>query len=215
MKDLFRLTAICALLALSGTSVREAAAATIQQVQSGTAVNSANGTQTITISSIDPTKSFLIFQAASDSNRPAGSTVRGRLASATTIEFERVTNGVAPEPAPINIQWYVATFGSGVKVQRGEVAQSATIVNVPITAVASLSQAFVLWSKTAAAADPDWDGDDQVLADLTSTTNLQVRANVLNAAHIVSWQVVEFTNAADINVQRGTITTMTGTTTSV
>ena len=30
-------------------------------------------------------------------------------------------DGVAPEPAPINIQWYVVTFGSGVKVQRGEI----------------------------------------------------------------------------------------------
>ncbi|MEO8521297.1 MAG: hypothetical protein ABI603_08040, partial [Acidobacteriota bacterium] len=210
-----RFAIVCALMALAGPSVREASAATLQQVQSGTAVNSANGIQTITISSIDPTKSFLIFEAASDSNRPVGSTVRGRLASATTIEFERVTNGVAPEPAPINIQWYVATFGSGVKVQRGEVAQSATSINVPITAVASLSQAFVLWSKTPVATDNEWGNDDQVLADLTSTTNLQVRANVLNAAHIVSWQVVEFTNAADINVQRGTITTMTGATTSV
>lgn len=210
-----RFTILCTLLALAGTGVREASAATIQQVQSGTAVNSANGTLTVTLSSIDPAKSFLIFETTSSSNRPVGFTVRGRIASATTIEFERVTNGVAPEPSPINIQWYVATFGSGVKVQRGEVTQSATIVNVPITAVASLSQAFVLWSKTPAAADPGWGSDDQVLADLTSTTNLPVRANVVNAAHIVSWQVVEFTNAADINVQRGTITTMTGTTTSV
>ncbi|HEY3190110.1 MAG TPA: hypothetical protein VGJ70_21640, partial [Solirubrobacteraceae bacterium] len=36
-----------------------------------------------------------------------------------------------------------------------------------------------------------------------------------NAGHIIAWQVVEFTNAADITVQKGSIATMTGATTSV
>ena len=85
-------------------------------MQSGTAVNSANGIQTVTISAIDITKSFLIFQVRSAGDRPVNSTLRGRLASSTTIQFERVTNEGAP--LAINIQWYVATFGSGVLVQR-------------------------------------------------------------------------------------------------
>ena len=102
-------------------------------MQSGTAVNTANGTQTITISSIDITKSFLIFQVRSSGDRPVNSTVRGRIASATTIQFERSTNEGAP--LAINIQWYVATFGSGVSVQRGEAMMNALTVNVPVTAV--------------------------------------------------------------------------------
>ena len=197
---------------LAGAPVEEASAAICQQVQSGTAVNNANGIQTITISSIDTTKSILIFQARSNSNRPVGSEVRGRLASATTIQFERATDEATP--AAINLQWYVATFGSGVTVQRGETAQSGTTTNQAITAVAALNRAFVLWSKTPAAADAGWGADDSVLGELTSTTNLQFRANAANAAHIIAWQVVEFTNAADINVQKGS-TTMTGATTSV
>ncbi len=214
MTRISRALLVC-LVAWSLTSAQEASAATVQQVQSGTAVSSANGIQTIAISSIDPTKSFLIFETRSDSNRPVGSTVRGRLASATTLEFERVTNGAAPEPAPINIQWYVVTFGAGVKVQRGEAVQSSPTINVAITAVASLSQAFVLWSKTPFSSDSEWGSDDHSLAELTSTTNLQLRADAANANMIVSWQVVEFTDAADINVQKGSITSMTGTTTSV
>lgn len=215
MSRLARIAALGAVVFAWHWSAGDASAAAVQQVQSGTAVNSANGIQTITISSVDPARSFLIFETRHDSNRPVGSLLRGRLASATTIEFARVTNGTAPEPAPINIQWYVVSFSSGVRVQRGEVAQSATTVNVSISAVAAVGQAFVLWSKTAAAGDSTWGSDDAVLGELTSTTNLQFRTDGANTAHTIAWQVVEFTNAADINVQTGSITTMTGTTTSV
>ena len=208
--------AVVAMLAIAGsTAGAPAEAAVAQRVQSGTAVNTANGIQSIAITSVDTTKSFLIFETRTNSTRPVGSTIRGRLASATTIEFERVTDGVAPEPAAINIQWYVVTFGSGVRVQRGEVAQAGTTVNVPISAVASVSQSFVLWSKTMAASDATWADDDAVVGEVTSTTNLQFRTAVATAAHTIAWQVVEFTNAADINVQKGSITTMTGATTSV
>src|SRR6266851_82632 len=140
-----RLLAVCAVL-LAAVPARDVSAAVVQQVQSGTAVNNANGIQTITISSVDMTKSVLIFQARSNSSRPVASEVRGRLKTATTIEFERVTDNV-PAGVVINIQWYLATFGSGVSVQRGETTQSATTVNIPITSVTSMSQAFVLYSK--------------------------------------------------------------------
>ncbi len=184
-----------------------------QQVQSGTVANTANGTQVVTITSVDTTKSILFFQTRSDSNRPVASEVRGRLASATTIEFIRATDeGV---PATINIQWYLATFGSGVKVQRGEVTTAGTSNNVTITAVAALNQAFVLWSQSPDPADSLFDATDAVLGELTTTTNLQFRTGVADSSHTVSWQVVEFTSAADIKVQKGSIATMTGLTTSV
>ena len=114
-------------------------------------------------------------------------------------------------PAAINIQWYVVTFGSGVTVQRGETTQSLTSKNVAITAVGALTRAFVLWSKTAVNTDLGWDADDPVIGELTTTTNLQFRSTTANAGHIIAWQVVEFTNAADINVQKGN-TTLTGAT---
>ena len=204
MLAFFTLALMCAVPAV-------AEAAVVQQVQSGTAVNNANGVQTITISAVDTSKSFLIFQARSSGDRPVNSLLRGRLASATTIQFERVTNEGAP--LAINIQWYVATFGSGVTVQRGESTLSATTVNVPITAVSSMNQAFVLWSMTSADTANEHGNDDTIAGDLTTTTNLQFRTTGV-ANHIVSWQVVQFTNAADINVQRGSVTTMTGATVS-
>src|SRR5262245_37967158 len=158
-----------------GGSFDAAHAAVCELVQSGTAVNNANGIQTIAISSVDMTKSVLIFQARSNSNRPVASEVRGRLQTATSIQFERVTNEASP--AAINIQWYVVTFGSGVIVQRGETTQSATSKNVTITAVGALTRAFVLWSKTSVNTDTAWGADDPVIGELTTTTNLQFRSN--------------------------------------
>ena len=131
-------------LALVFAAPTVVSAAILQQVQSGTAVNNAAGTQTITISSIDPSKSFLMFQVRSTGDRPVNSTVRGRIASATTIQFDRSTNEGAP--LAITIQWYVATFGSGVTVQRGEAVMNQFTVNVPITAVGAMNRAFVILS---------------------------------------------------------------------
>src|SRR5436853_6092168 len=86
------------LLLLAGVawtlSVQGAQAAAVQSVQSGTTTSTANGIKSVTITGVDPTKSFLIFQAASSSATPESSLVRGRLPTAcsnpcTQIEFER------------------------------------------------------------------------------------------------------------------------------
>jgi hypothetical protein len=124
------------------------------------------------------------------------------------VEFARVTN--ESSPVPISIRWYVVEYACGVSVQRGEVAQSSTAVDVAITPVASTSQAFVLWSKTPNSGDGAWGPDDQVLADLTANDTLQFRTAQGNAAHTIAWQVVEFTHPSYAHVQRGS-TSITGT----
>lgn len=183
--------------------------AAVNTLQKGTATSSANGTVTVAISSVDMTKAFLLFNVRSNSNRPVGSIVNGRIASSTTLEFSRVTD----ETSTIQIQWYVVQYACGVKVQRGTTTIPATVNNIAITPVASLSQAFVTWSKTASAADTTMDGNDALVAELTTTSNLQLRAATAASGHAVWWQVIEFTSAADINVQKGA-TSMTGTTLS-
>ena len=188
-------------------------AATVRSLQSGTATSSANGTLTVTIAAVDTTKAALFFETRHNSNRPVASTVRGKLSSSTTIDFVRVTNE-APA-ASIVIQWYVVEWASGVSVQRGETTQSATTVNVTISAVTAVAQSFVTWSKTPVSTDNQWGSDDFIVAELTSTTNLQIRSSALNASHTIAWQVVAYSASADINVQKGSISTMTGTTTSV
>lgn len=121
-------------------------------VQSGAATSTANGTLTVTISSVDPTTSFLMFTTAHDSNRPVGSTVGGRLASGTTLEFVRATDEASP--VPITIDWSVVTYACGVVVQHGSVTQDAATLDVTINAVSSRAAAFVLFSKSPARATP-------------------------------------------------------------
>ncbi|MEL6982272.1 MAG: hypothetical protein AAFO29_07595 [Actinomycetota bacterium] len=177
-------------------------------VQSGTASNTSNGTQTITISSVDPAKAFLIFQTRHDLNRPVGSILGGEIASATTIEFTRNTN--ESPVSSIGIQWYVIDYSCGVSVQRGTVAQTSSSVDVAITPVAALDQAFATFSKTVGANETQWGHNDQTIVDLTSASNLQIRTDTSNSAHTIYWQVVEFTDPAMISVQRGTTAIPTG-----
>ena len=184
------------------------------EVQSGTATSTGGTcpapggcTTSVTINSVDPAKSVLFFHSRHNSNRPPGSMIRGRILNSTTLEFVRVTD----ETSTMTIRWYVVEFPSGVAVQRGEISsQSATTINVPITAVASVSQAFVTWSKTPNDNGGTMSSDDPILCELTTTANLQCRVNGTNPNHIIWWQVVEFTNPADINVQKGS-TSLLGT----
>ena len=166
------------------------------------------GTLTVTITSVNPAQSVLFFETRHNSDRPVGSMVRGRLATATTLEFTRVTNDT--NPVPITIRWYVAHFSSGVSVQRGETDQSATVIDVPISAVGAVDHAFVTWSKTPLDNHTNnFDGDDPTIGELTSTTNLRFRVTTARSGMTISWQVVEFTNAPDVRVQKGS-TALTG-----
>ena len=181
-------------------------------VQNGTATSSASGVVSVPITPVDPTLSFLMFSSRHDSNRPVGSMIRGRLnATGDAVEFERVTDEAVP--VTMTMEWYVVTYTCGITVQRGEVSQATTSIDVPISSVGSTSQAFVTWSKTPAAGDGIFGNDDPVVGELTSPTNLQFRANSANATHIISWQVIAFDNPSDVNVQTGT-TSLLGTATS-
>jgi hypothetical protein len=201
------------LLALAVLAVpARSGAALLSGVQSGTAVSTASGTVTVPITSIDPTRSFLVFQTRHDGNRPVSSYLRGRIATATTLEFVRVTDEATP--VQMDIRWYVASFASGVSVQRGQVSQATQTINVPITPVGAVNRAFVTWSKTPVNTDGTWDNNDPILGELTSASNLQFRVDFETAVHTIWWEVVEFTDPADITVQKGS-TSLTGAATSV
>ena len=64
-----------------------ASQASIQGVQSGTLTSSGSGTNSVTITAVDTTKSFLIFNTRHNSSVPGDSMVRGRLASSNRVEF--------------------------------------------------------------------------------------------------------------------------------
>jgi hypothetical protein len=184
-----------------------------KNVQSGTAVSTANGITVVPISPVDMSRSFLIFNSRHDSNRPVGYEIGGSIASPTTLEFERVTNEAIP--VPMTIQWYVVEYESGVRVQRGVSSLVSTTTNVAISPISATDQAFLTWSRTPAVGDQHWNYDDLTVGEITSTSNIQFRLDSVNSAHRVFWQVIEFTNPGDIDVQMGSVFSMTGTTTSV
>jgi hypothetical protein len=178
-------------------------------VQSGTTMSDSNGTVSIAITPVDPAMSFLVFSSRHSSNRPVGSVIRGRLSAAgDAAEFVRVTNEAVP--VPMTIEWYVVEYSCGIRVQRGEVSQISTSIDVPIIPVGSTGQAFVLWSKTPSSGDGAWDQNDPLVGELTAPDNLQFRVNSANSAHVIAWQVIEFIDPLDVSVQRGT-TSLPGT----
>ncbi len=176
-------------------------------VQTGTAVSTTDGVTTATIAAVDPTRAFLMFSTRHNSNRPVASEIGGRIASTTTLEFYRDTNEVTP--VAMTIEWSVVEYACGVSVQRGSVLQTTATMDIALTPLAATAQAFVLWSKNVHELDQTWDQNDPVIGDLTTTSNLEFRANALNVNHTIWWQVVEFTDAAMIRVQRGS-TSLTG-----
>lgn len=184
-------------------------------VQTGTASvpsNGATNTVTVPISSVTTSKAFLIFQTRHSGDRPVSSQVRGRIASPTSLEFVRVSDEGAPG-SPIDVRWSVVEHPR-VNVQRGQTTLANSTTNQAITPVAALNQAFVTWSKTSMATDVIYSENDPSLAELTTTSNLQFRHSPPDSGgHVAWWQVIEFTNPADVNVQKGT-TSLIGAATS-
>lgn len=175
-------------------------------VQRGSTTSTANGIRTVTITAVNPAKAFLLFSTRHNSNRPVGSEVGGRIASSTTLEFHRSTDEASP--VTIAIEWSVVEYNCGVSVQRGTAAPNTPTTDVTIAAVNSVAAAFVTWSKVTNPADTTWGGNDPLVGELTSTTNLQLRQDV-SATATIYWQVVEFTDPTKINVQKGS-TSLTG-----
>jgi len=182
----------------------------VQGAQSGTLTSAGNGTNTVTINAINPSNSFLIFNTRHNSSLPGDSMVRGRITSSNSLQFVQVTTGTSP----INIQWYVIQYTTGVSVQSGEVSQTNTVIDVPLAPLGALNQAFVTWSKTPDPSETGFSDSDPVVAQITSTTNLEFRVGgAPSSAPIISWQVIQFSNPASIYVQSGSVTNLTGTNT--
>ena len=170
----------------------------VSDVQRGTATSAANGTLTVAITAVDPTRAFLVFSTSHASNRPGSSMLRGQLSSSTALNFTRVTDEVSPPP--ITIEWSVVEYECGVLVQRGETTMTTATVDVTLAAVPT-DRSFVLFSKTVYAAAGAFGADETQVAEVTGPTTLQLRTPATGG--IVAWQVVSFTQAGAASVQRG------------
>ena len=97
-------------------------------------------------------------------------------------------------------------------MQRGEVSQTNTVMDVPLTPLSATNQAFVTWSKTPDASEAAFTDSDPVVGQITSVSNLEFRVTTAPlSTPVIAWQVVQFNHPASINVQSGSITNLTGT----
>ena len=185
--------------------------AQLGSVQHGQTVSSVDGTQTVAITAVDPTASFLTVSTRSASNQPADSMVQARLVDPTTIELTRRTDG---GPAPIVVDWSVVEYSCGLTVQRGVTAGNDTnTLDIPISTVDTASS-FVLLSSVGAATDTDFSGDSMAIAELTAATNLRLRTrapSTVRSAASYAWQVVSFDDPTDANVQTTSVLLGAGT----
>lgn len=158
----------------------------------------------------DKTKTFMLFQATSNNDTPASSSVRCYLESTVEIKCERYgTTGT------VKLNWQTAEFANGVKVEHLKPPCISRITNVSITPVGSMSNTFLLFSSLRHGVSQD--GDDFRTVRLTSPSNVRIEFSPTDNCN-ESWeiqnalQVVQFTGAS---VTRGTTGIMGETSLSV
>ncbi len=171
--------------------------ADLNSVQSGSdTLGAGAASKTVTISSVDTSKTFIVVSCSPDTDRPERGQISWELTDATTITiFRNASAGGA-----ITFQWYASEFSSGVVVQRGTQVMDATTENVTISSV-TLNKSFVLSS--ADQGGGAYSADDFTKSRLTTSTNLELTMDVAgNASTLLKWQVIEFTGAS---VQTGEV----------
>jgi hypothetical protein len=163
-----------------------------------TSVAAGASSQTVTLSSIDPGRAFVVAGATFSATEPTQTEVTAQIASSTAVTFARTGGSGAPA---IPVAYYVAEFQSGVQVQRGSAAMSATTVSVPLPSSVNLANSFpiITYRNTGSTTGLD----DYVRAKLTSGSQLSLGINLAAPDGIVEWQVVSFSGAT---VQSGDIT---------
>ena len=178
-------------------------AAQLDSVQTGTVtISDTNTFVTDTITSVDTSKSLLLFSNRLGSDvplEPNHGMVSGELTSGTTVRFERKGS-----TGTITVNYYVAEFSSGVTVERGDVDISAATTNVTITSVDTAKSFPIISMRTTGSL---YSRDDFFRADITTSTNLQLSANTFGGTPTVEWQVVEYT---DCTIQTGDVSFATG-----
>jgi hypothetical protein len=182
--------------------------AVLNHIEKGTVtLGGANASVTVTLGTTltSTAAAFLLHSARHNDASPNKVQFRGEITNTTTLTFTRDASG---DEIPIN--WQVIEFTSGVTVQRGVVNGDGvnSEFNVTISAIV-LAQTFcTVGHETDGSSVGD---DDFISCNLTSTTNLRLSADegatpkILTNQKFMSWQVIEFTDAADISVVRGSV----------
>lgn len=170
------------------TSITVSSGAEFFRRQAGTTTLTGSNT-TVTITTVDMSKSFLVFSSTLSDTEPDNYQVGGEISDANTITFRRSgTTGT------MSISWQIFEFESGVFVQRGSTSVPlSTNVDIGISCV-DLNKSFVILSGRN-------DGttlgnDDGITGNLTSATNLRLLTGTSGGNFDEAfWQVIEYQGA--------------------
>lgn len=177
----------------------------LSNVASGTLTFAANALSASAPLTVDLTTSILFSSVREAQDSPNGGSVVCSLhADDVDLGPAGVTCRRNDVTGSITVQWSVATFSSGVTVQRGEVNNSVTNpAPVTLTAVDPASS-FVLLGGMVNGGN-GWGSNEFVRATLTSGTSLSIETAVPGTT--TTWQVVTMTGAS---VQRGSASFASG-----
>ena len=172
----------------------------LDDVQRGQATISTDGVTTVPVLAVDPTTAFLLFSVSSASSDPDRSTVLGRLASPTEIEFVRASDDVPP--GDVVVEWSLVEYACGLTVQRGETGgDGSSQLDVAISSV-DPARSFVIGTSVAASGATTFDRDEIATVELADATTVRfTSASALPVGAVYGWQVVTFDHPSDGSVQ--------------
>ena len=168
----------------------------LNSVQSGTTTLTTTS-KTVTITSVNTSKAFLVFGVSLSENQPATGQISGQITNATTLTFERWTAG-----GSVTIEWHVVEFTGGVSVQRGAANYTSpgdATLNETLTGI-NTAKSFPIVSYRSS--ETNYDRNDWVKAKITSPTNLELDMYETVSGAFAEWQVVEY---MDAGIQKGDV----------
>jgi len=156
----------------------------------------------------DTTKTFMIFQASSNNDRPDNSNIRCFVKSLTQIFCDRISN-----TGTININWQTAEFAEGVTVQHLLPPCASTAVTKVDIADVDVAKTFLLYSSAHDGAAQSGTAFRTVWLKDNNEVEITRSSSVSCGTHLQALQVIQFDDAS---VTRGvTSSTMTGISQSV
>ncbi|HEU4341099.1 MAG TPA: hypothetical protein VFU31_05965, partial [Candidatus Binatia bacterium] len=181
-------------------------------VQRGlTTIPSGAASATVSLSSVDTSKSFLItsFRAAARLNGIESKyTARGAITNSTTLSFNRVSSSDS-----VDIAWEVVTLNDGTTVQRGTSSTSATSNTTLDQTISSvdLNRSFAYISVQGGSGNSASNLDEVAwTAALTSATNLRLQRLGTGTHGTINWEVIQFATAPPVIPTKLAITTVNG-----
>lgn len=181
---------------VSFLAVQPTSAAILKRIQTGSVSLANLVSQTAVIAPVDTSKSFVIATGTETAASPRRQLYTVQLTNGTLVTFTRSQTSANA----FDVNYSVVEFLQGVSVQRGFGTLSSTTLDVPISSVGTLANAFVLYSYRNNN-NASFGTDDFTRAQLTSLTNLQIVGQLASTSGIFEYQVVTYDSA---RVQLGT-----------